>query len=244
MYEISSCMRLWGGPTAWLRNDHSFRFSTAQPLVALTRLAALLGADGITSAASPHPMRALAPPPNPTRSSSSPTSLAPPSSDHGQFLVSSSSAVHPRAQTSDAGVATQPRGPLEPSTRASCVACRASSETSLAAPPQPWSWASQRTPRSTLRPFPVHDAGLLVQVPQRGSHAQKDAVRAALPESPVRCHRRLRDAAAEHRRFLVAPVIGLNSLSRSPGKPWLPPACFSLPPALSRCSMKCEQGGR
>ena len=67
---------------------------------------------------------------------------------------------------------------------------------------------------------PVHDAGLLVQVPQRGGHTKQDAVRAALPEVPVRYHRRLRDAVAEHQLHVQVPrrprnrIEFLISLSR------------------------------
>ncbi|BAS83682.1 Os03g0292600 [Oryza sativa Japonica Group] len=91
------------------------------------------------------------------RKSSSPTSLAPPSSDHGRFPVISSTAVQPRDHTSDAGVgappratsgaiqAGVPRGPRD----------TAASETSLAAPksasfaPRP----SPSQPTSTFLPL-------------------------------------------------------------------------------------------
>nr|CAB3501131.1 unnamed protein product [Digitaria exilis] len=92
-------------------------------------------------------------PPNPTRSSSSPTS-PPASSDQGRLPVRSSSAVHPRDQTSDAGVAAPPRAtsgaihagvPRGPH--------GASSETSLAAPKSASFAPPHPPPRSTFRPL-------------------------------------------------------------------------------------------
>nr|CAB3496231.1 unnamed protein product [Digitaria exilis] len=92
-------------------------------------------------------------PPNPTRSSSSPTS-PPASSDQGRLPVRSSSAVHPRDQTSDAGVTAPPRATSGAIHAGVPRGPRgASSETSLAAPKSASFAPPHPLPRRTFRPL-------------------------------------------------------------------------------------------
>nr|TKV96677.1 hypothetical protein SEVIR_9G444101v2 [Setaria viridis] len=146
-------------------------------------------------------------PPNPTRSSSSPTSQAPPSSDHGCLPVSSSSAVQPRDQTSDAGVAAPPRATSGAIHAGVPRGPRgAASDTSLAAPksasfaPQP---SASQQPKSTFRPLTSP---------------------CTTPASPCR----YRSAAATFLRTPRAP--------RSPRLPCLAAASAAVPPGTSSMS--------